>query len=77
MLLTLVFLTLGITVEGSSYCMTDSNSPLRQPSLYEQVCCNQNNVRKSFKFNENNVLKIIICPDETPESCEEGKRTII
>ena len=74
MLLTLVFLTLGITVESNSYCMTDCNIPLRQPSLYEQQCCNQNNVGKSFKFNENNRLKIIICPDEIPVSCEEGKR---
>ena len=74
MLLTLVFLTLGITVESSSYCMTDSNSPLCQPSLYEQKCCNQNNVGKSFKFNENNRLKIIMCPDEIPVSCEEGMR---
>ena len=39
MLLMLLFLTLGITVESNSYCMTDCNSPLRQPSLYEQVCC--------------------------------------
>ena len=67
----LVFLTLCITVESISYCMIDSNSPLRQPSLYEQQCCNQNNVGKSFKFNEN---KIIMCPNEIPVSCEEGKR---
>ena len=77
MLLTLVFLILGTTVESSSYCMIDSNSPLRQPSLYEQQCCYQNNVRKSFKFNENNRLKIIMCLDEIPVSCEEDKRTII
>ena len=57
--------------------MTDCNSPLRQPSLYEQQCCNQNKVGKSFKFNDNNRLKIIICPDEIPVSCNEGKRTII
>ena len=74
MLLTLVFLTLGITVESSSYCMTDCNSPLHQPSLYEQVCCNQSNVGKSFKFNKNNRLKIIMSQDEIPVSCEEGKR---
>ena len=74
MLPVFLFLTLGITVESSSYCMTDSNSPLRQPSLYEQQCCNQNNVGKSFKFNDNNRLEIIMCPDEIPVSCEEGKR---
>ena len=42
----------------------------RPLSLYEQYCCNDNNTGKTFKIIQNNVLKIIFCPDNSPISCE-------
>ena len=58
----------------SSTCMAKCTDELTQPphSLYEQYCCNDNNTGKSFKIRENNVLKIIFCPDNSPISCESG-----
>ena len=61
-----------IPVCCSSTCMADCTSELTQrpPSLYEQFCCNDNNTGKAFKIRQNNVLKIILCPDNSPISCE-------
>ena len=61
-----------IPVCCSSTCMADCTSELTQrpPSLYEQYCCNDNNTGKAFKIRQNNVLKIILCPDNSPISCE-------
>ena len=65
-------LILIIPVCCSSTCMADCTSELTQrpPSLYEQYCCNDNNTGKAFKIRQNNVLKIILCPDNSPISCE-------
>ena len=56
----------------SSTCMAKCTNKLTQrpPSLYEQYCCNDNNTGKTFKIRQNNVLKIIFCPDNSPISCE-------
>ena len=70
MLLVLICLTVGITVESSSYCMTDCNSPLRQPSLYEQQCCCPCNIGKNFKLKKDKIIEIVICPPNIPESCQ-------
>ena len=70
--LLLFTLILIIPVCCSSTCMSDCTSELTQrpPSLYEQYCCNDNNTGKAFKIRQNNVLKIILCPDNSPISCE-------
>ena len=70
--LLLFTLILIIPVCCSSTCMADCTSELTQrpPSLYEQYCCNDNNTGKTFKIRQNNVLKIILCPDNSPISCE-------
>ena len=65
----LLFLTFSITVRSSSYCMTDCNSPLRQPSLYEQVCCCPCNIGKNFKLKEDKITEIVMCPPNIPDSC--------
>ena len=65
-----MFLTLGITVESSSYCMTDCNSPLHKPSLYEQVCCCPCNIGKNFKLKEDKIIEIVMCPPNIPDSCQ-------
>ena len=56
----------------SSTCMAKCTSELTQcpSSLYEQYCCNDNNTEKIFKVRQNNVLKIIFCPEYPPISCE-------
>ena len=72
----LVFLTFSITVEGSLFCMTDCNSPFREPSLYEQVCCNQNNTGKTFKQRVDKTVTIILCPLTIPDSCQQQGKQI-
>ena len=51
-----------------NYCMSDYNSQL-QPSLYEQYCCNLDNIRKAFKIEKGNQLTFVICPSYLPTSC--------
>ena len=70
MLPVLLFLTLRITVESSSYCMTDCNSPLHQPSLYEQVCCCPCNIGKSFTLKKDKITEIVMCPPNILDSCQ-------
>ena len=65
----LLFLTLAITVKSSSYSMTDRNSTLHKPSLYEQVCCHPCNIGKNFKLKKDRTIEIIICSPSIPDSC--------
>ena len=51
-----------------NYCMSDCNSQ-RQPSLYEQHCCNPDNIGNTFKIEKGNQLTFIICPSYLPASC--------
>ena len=53
---------------GNSYCMSDCNTQ-RQPSIYQQYCCNMSNIGNSFKFKDGNLHTYIICPIELPASC--------
>ena len=59
-----------ITVSNGedSYCLSDCNSQ-RQPSLYEQHCCNLGNIGNTFKIEKGNRLMFIICPSYLPTSC--------
>ena len=62
----------------SSICMADCNSLLSQrpPSLYEQYCCNTDNSGKAIKLSENNRIKIILCPNYLPTSCQKFIRSL-
>ena len=42
----------------------------RQPSLYEQYCCNIYNIGKIFSITQNGKKKIIICPSRLPLACQ-------
>ena len=48
--------------------MSDCNTR-RQPSIYEQYCCNMSNIGNGFKFKDGNLHTYIICPTELPASC--------
>ena len=53
-----------------NYCMSDCNSQ-RQPSLYEQYCCNLSNMGNTIKFKTGKLRTFIICPSYLPNSCFE------
>ena len=59
-LIILVILITDLITVGNGedkYCMSDCNSQ-RQPSLYEQHCCNLSNIGNTFKIeNGMNVYK--------------------
>ena len=61
------------TCKGSSVCMVDCTILLtpRPPSLYEQYCCIPSNSGKQFKTRESNVVRIILCPNHLPSSCQK------
>ena len=65
----LLFLTLAITVKSSSYSMTDPNSSIHKPSLYEQVCCHPCNIGKNFKLKKDKTIEMIMCSLSIPDSC--------
>ena len=48
--------------------MSDYNSQ-RQPSLYEQHCCNISNIGNTFKIEKGKRLTFIICPSYLPTFC--------
>ena len=59
---------------ASSVCMADCNSLLTPhlPSLYEQYCCNSDNIGKTIKLKENNTsLIFVLCPKTLPTSCQK------
>ena len=51
LIILVILITELITVSNGedNYCMSDCNSQ-RQPSLYEQHCCNLNNIGNTFKI---------------------------
>ena len=51
-----------------NYCMNDCIGQ-RQPSLYEQHCCNLGNIENTIKFENGMVRTFIICPSNLPISC--------
>ena len=59
-----------ITVSNGedNYYVRDCNSQ-RQPSLYEQYCCNLTSIGNTFKIEKGNQLTFIICPSYLPTSC--------
>ena len=59
-----------ITVSNGedNYCMSDCNSK-RQPSPYEQHCCNHGNIGNTIKFKNGKLHNSIICPSYLPTSC--------
>ena len=70
LIILVILITELITVSNGedNYCMSDDNSQ-RQPSLYEQHCCNLNNIGNTFKIEKGNRLTFIICPPDLPTSC--------
>ena len=70
-LIILVILTtelISVSNEENNYCMSDCNSQ-RQPSLYEQHCCNLGNIGNTIKFKNGKLHAFIICPSYLPTSC--------
>ena len=61
------------TYKGSSVCMGDCTSLLtpRPPSLYEQYCCIPSNSGKQFKTRKSNIVRIVLCPNHLPFSCQK------
>ena len=59
--------------KGSSACIADCSGLLtpRPPSLYEQYCCIPSNSGKKFQTRESNVVRIILCPNHLPSSCQK------
>ena len=75
MLIFIQFLFFSLLLDvsyASSICMANCNSLLTHhpPTLYEQYCCNTDNSGKTIKLSENNRVKIIICPNYLPMSCQ-------
>ena len=69
LLLLLVLLTPGIA-SGASHCMADcSGSVQRGPSIYQQICCQVENLGKTVRLKEIGRVKIIICPSKLLQSC--------
>ena len=65
-----ILITKLITISNGedNYCMNDFISQ-RQPSLYEQQCCNISNIGNTFEIENRNRLTFIICPSYLPASC--------
>ena len=55
--------------ETASYCLTDQCTTDHPPSLYEQYCCNADNLGKIFKITDDNKKIIILCSNTLPSSC--------
>ena len=70
LIILVILITELITVSNGedNYCMSDCNSQ-RQPSLYEQHCCNLSNIGNTFNKKTANRLTFIICPSYLPTSC--------
>ena len=70
LIILVILITELITVSNGedNYCMSDCNSQ-RQPSLYEQHCCNLSNIRNTIKIENENRLAFFICPSYLPTSC--------
>ena len=65
-----ILITELITVSNGeeNYCMSDCYSQ-RQPSLFEQHCCNLSNIGITIEIENENRLAFIFCPSDLPNSC--------
>ena len=70
LIILVILITELITVSNGqdNYCMSDCNSQ-RQPSLYEQHCCNLRNIGNTIKIDDGKLHTFIICPSYLPTSC--------
>ena len=70
LIILVILITELITVSNGedNYCMSDCISQ-RQPSLYEQHCCNLRNVGNTIEFKDGKLRTKIICPSNLPTSC--------
>ena len=76
-ILLFVILNLGLQVEGTAQVAVCSRT-LRQPSLYEEICCNSKNTGQSFIKEDNNRLKIVFCSSVVPAVCnQQGEISIL
>ena len=67
LIILVILITELITVSNGEddYCMSGQ----RQPSLYEQNCCNLSNIGNTFKNEKENRLTFIICPSHLLTCC--------
>ena len=70
LIILVILITELITVSSGedNYCMSDCIGQ-RQPSLYEQHCCNLGNIGNTIKFEDGKIRTKIICPSNLPTSC--------
>ena len=70
LIILVILITELITVSNGedNYCMSEFISQ-RQPSLYEQHCCNLSNIGNTLKIENGNRYMFIICPSYLPNSC--------
>ena len=70
MLLLLLTVLVSTAVGTNSYSMTTDCSGIKyEPTLYEQICCQDNNLGKSTSVKEKNRNLVILCPSTRPVSC--------
>ena len=65
MVLLLLTVLVSTAVGTNSYCMADYSGP----SLYEQICCQVNNLGKTRFLHENDHVKLVHCSSTRPVSC--------
>ena len=70
LIILVILITELITVSNGDgiYCMSDCIGQ-RQPSLYEQHCCNLGNIGNTIKFEDEKLRTFIVCPSNLPMSC--------
>ena len=70
-LLLLLFVSLAIASgqREAAYCLTDQCTTDHPPSLYEQYCCNSDNIGSIIMITDDGRAKFIICPNTLPTSC--------
>ena len=62
LIILVILITELITVSNGedNYCMSDCISQ-RQPSLYEQHCCNLSNIGNTFKIDYSVIILLVLC----------------
>ena len=55
--------------ETASYSLSDQHTDYNPPPLYEQYCCNVDNLGKTFKITDGNKKIIILCSNTLHSSC--------
>ena len=68
-----ILLVGSVAVQGEdTYCTGHQH----EPSLYLRVCCVTSNLGQTVHMNENNNVKIIVCPSVRLQSCPPGKSQV-